>query len=186
MDAFLFIRSRPGKAEDIVNQLQASRGVHHAVLVVGDWDVVAAVHGADMVAIAAGVLRSVHRIDGVERTLTTPVVPADAMGLAGSGLGATAPLRRTGDACFVRIRAEPEATTQVFQTLVAMDHVAGVALVAGDIDILAEIPYGWEEAARVVLAQIQHVPGVRSTDTLVAVPHIPPDEEDRDQFSAWI
>jgi len=186
VDAFLFIRARPGRAEDIVNQLQASQGVHNAVLVVGDWDVLAAVHGTDLVAIAAGVLRSVHRIDGVERTLTSPVVPADALGLAGGGLGATAPLRRTGDACFVRIRTEPDATTEVFQTLVAMDHVAGVALVAGEVDILAEIPYGWEEAARVVLAQIQHVPGVRSTDTLVAVPHIPPDEEDRDQFSAWI
>ena len=186
MDAFLYVRAHPGKAEEVVNQLQASRGVHHAVLVIGDWDVLASVHGADLAAIAAGVLRSVHRMDGVERTLTTPVVPADAMGLAGGGLGATAPLRRTGDACFVRIRTEPAATTSVFEALVAMDHVAGVALVAGEVDILAEIPYGWEEAARVVLGQIQRVHGVRSTDTLVAVPHVPPDEEDRDQFSAWI
>lgn len=186
MDAYLFVRAQPGKAEDVVNQLQASPGVHHAVLVIGDWDVLAAVHGTDLVAIAAGILRSVHRMDGVERTLTTPVVPAEAMGLPGRGLGATAPLRRTGDACFVRIQTDPQASTTVFEALVAMEHVAGVALVAGDVDILAEIPYGWEEAARVVLAQIQHVPGVRSTNTLVAVPHVPPDEEDRDQFSAWI
>ncbi len=186
MDAFLYVRAQPGKAEDVVNQLQASPGVHHAVLVVGDWDVLAAVHGSDLVAVAAGVLRSVHRMDGVQRTLTTPVVPADAMGLTGGGLGATAPLRRTGDACFVRIQTDPDATTAVFEALVAMDHVAGVALVAGDVDILAEIPYGWEEAARVVLAQVQRIPGVRSTSTLVAVPYVPPEEEDRDQFSAWI
>jgi DNA-binding Lrp family transcriptional regulator len=186
VDAFLYVRARPGKAEDVVTQLEASRGVHHAVLVIGDWDVLASVHGTDLVTIAADVLRSVHRIDGVERTLTTPMVPADAMGLPGGGLGAPAPLRRTGDACFVRISTEPDATTAVFQALVAMDHVAGVAIVAGEVDILAEIPFGWEEAARVVLGQIQRLPGVRSTNTLVAVPFVPPDEEDRDQFSAWI
>ncbi len=186
MDAYLYVRARPGKAEEIVEQLQASRGVHQAVLVIGDWDVLAAVHGTDLVAIAAGVLRSVHRMDGVERTLTTPVVPADAMGIAGRGLGATAPLSRTGDACFVRIKVDPQATTAAFEALVAMDHVAGVALVAGDADLLVEIPYGWEEASRVVLGQVQRILGVRSTNTLVAVPFVPPDEEDRDQFSAWI
>jgi hypothetical protein len=66
-----------------------------------------------------------------------------------------------------------------------MDHIAGVALVAGEDDILAEVPYGWEETARVVLERIQGIHGVRSTNTLVAVPYLAPEEEDRDQFSAW-
>jgi DNA-binding Lrp family transcriptional regulator len=66
-----------------------------------------------------------------------------------------------------------------------MDDVAGVSRVAGAYDLLAEIPYGWEEAARVVLDRIQRIPGVRATNTLVAVPSLVLDEEDRDQFSAW-
>lgn len=185
MDAFVYVRAAPGKAEDVATQLRGLKGVRHAVIVVGDWDVLAAVHGSDLAEIAADVLRSVQRIDGVERTLTTPVVPADVMGLAGGGLGATIPMRRIGDACFVRIRTDPETTTHVFEALADMDHVAGVALVAGEDDILAEVPYGWEEAARVVLERIQGIHGVRSTNTLVAVPYLAPEEEDRDQFSAW-
>jgi DNA-binding Lrp family transcriptional regulator len=66
-----------------------------------------------------------------------------------------------------------------------MDEVAGVALIAGEDDILAEIPFDWEEAARVVLERIQALPGVRSTNTLVAIDQLPPEDEDRDQFSAW-
>jgi DNA-binding Lrp family transcriptional regulator len=186
VDAFLYVRVRPGTAEHVIDQLQSSRGVLHAALVIGDWDILAAVHGADLAAIAAGVLQSVHRIDGVQRTLTTPVVPADAIGLTGGGLGVTVPLRRSGDACFVRIQTDPNATTTVFEALVGMDHIAGVAIVAGEADILAEIPFGWDESARVLMGQIQRLPGVRSTNTLVAVPHVPPEEEDRDQFSAWI
>jgi DNA-binding Lrp family transcriptional regulator len=185
MDAFVYVRARPGHVEDVVAQLQAAKGVRHAVTVVGDWDVIAAVHGPDLVGIAADVIRFVHRIDGVERTLTAPVVPAHVTGVAGAGLGVTAPMQRPGDACYVRIRTEAGRTSNVFEALAEMDEVAGVALVAGAEDILAEVPYGWEESARIVLEQIQSIEGVRSTNTLVAVPHLPVEDEDRDQFSAW-
>lgn len=185
MDAFVYVRARPGKTEDVATQLQAMRGVRHAVIVVGDWDILAAVHGADLADVAAGVLRSVQRVDGVARTMTTPIVPADVLGLADVGLATTHPMRRTGDACFVRIRTMPETTAHVFQALAEMDHVAGIALVAGEDDILAEVPYGWDEGARVILERIQGIQGVRSTNTLIAVPFLSPEEEDRDQFSAW-
>jgi DNA-binding Lrp family transcriptional regulator len=185
VDAFVYVRARPGKVEDVATQIQASKGVRHAVTVVGDWDVLAAVHGPDLASITLDVLRFVHRIDGVERTLTTLVVPAHLAGVAGGGLAIAAPMQRGGDACYARIRTEPSATTHVFELLTEMDDVAGVSLVAGDHDLLVEIPYGWEEAARVVLDRIQRIEGVRSTNTLVAVPHLPAEDEDRDQFSAW-
>jgi DNA-binding Lrp family transcriptional regulator len=95
------------------------------------------------------------------------------------------PMQRTGPACFVRIRTTPEATTKIFESLTEIDEVAGVALVAGEDDLLAEIPFEWEEAARIVLERIQGLPGVRSTNTLVAVEELPAEDEDRDQFSAW-
>ena len=185
MDAFVFLRVKPGKVEDVLMQLESARGVHHSMLVVGDWDILAATHGPDLTSIAADVLRSIHRIDGIERSLTSAVVPGHVVGLAGGGLGSTMPMQRTGPACFVRIRTTPETTTQIFESLTEMDEVAGVALIAGEDDILAEIPFDWEEAARVVLERIQALPGVRSTNTLVAIDQLPPEDEDRDQFSAW-
>lgn len=185
MDAFVYLRVRPGKVEEVLIQLESATGVHHSMLVVGDWDIMAAVHGPDPTSIAADVLRSIQRIDGVERTLTTPVVPGHVVGLAGGGLGSTMPMQRTGPACFVRIQTTPERTTQIFESLTEIDEVAGVALVAGEDDLLAEIPFEWEEAARIVLERIQPLPGVRATNTLVAVEELPAEDEDRDQFSAW-
>ena len=44
----------------------------------------------------------------------------------------------------------------------------------------------WEQGARVVLESIAGIQGVRSTNTLVAVPILPADEDgERDRFSAW-
>ena len=185
MDAFLFVRVRTGTTEDVIGHLLASKGVRHAVTVVGDWDVIAFVHGPDLPGIAGGVIREIHRIDGVERTLTSPVVPADVVGLAGGGLAAVLPMQRDGDACYVRVRTSPESTAHAFETLTEMEHVAGVALIAGEYDILAEVPYPWDEAVRVVLERIRPIPGVEATSTLIAVPYLPAEDEDRDQFSAW-
>lgn len=181
----MYVRARPGSVEDVATRIQASKGVRNAVIVAGDWDVLAAVTGPDLETIAADVLRFIQRVDGVMRTLTTPVVPADILGLAGGGLGATLPMQRVGSACFVRIRTAPDASTDVFESLSEMDDVAGVALVGGGDDILAEVALGWEEAARVVLERIATVPGIRSTNTLVAVAAPPADDEDRDRFSSW-
>jgi DNA-binding Lrp family transcriptional regulator len=185
VDAFVFVRTAPGKVEDVVAGLLSSRGVRHAVTVIGDWDVVASVHGNDLARIAGDVLRQVHRIDGVERTLTLPVVPTDVTGVRGGDLATTLPLQRDGDACYVRLRAAPNRTAEIFAALVEMDEVAGVAMVAGEEDILAEVPRPWDEGARVVLEGIRAIPGVLSTNTLVAIPYLPEEEEDRDQFSAW-
>jgi len=35
------------------------------------------------------------------------------------------------------------------------------------------------------MRRISAAPGVLATKTLVAVPHLEPEDEDRDQFSAW-
>jgi DNA-binding Lrp family transcriptional regulator len=184
VDALVYLQVKPGKVEDVVAQIQASKGVRNAVTVTGDWDVLAAVHGPDLAGIASDVLRVIHRIEGVERTLTAPIVPADVMGLAGGGLGATLPLQRVTEACFVRIRTSPDSTTHIFESLAEMEELAGVALIGGEDDILAEVPGAWDAGARVVLERIGAIPGVLSTNTLVAVPPLPADD-DRDSFSAW-
>jgi DNA-binding Lrp family transcriptional regulator len=185
VDAFVYVRTRPGKVEDVVTEIQASKGVRGAVTVVGDWDVLTAVHGPDLGAIATDVLRFIHRIDGVERTMTAPVVPADVMGLAGGGLGATLPMQQVRDACFVRIKTAPDATAHIFEALAEMEDVAGVALTGGEDDILAEVGRPWDEGARIVLERVQQIRGIVSTNTLVAVPLLQADDEDRDAFSAW-
>ena len=185
MDAFVYLRVQPGKVEDVVVQLQNARGVRAAVTVIGDWDVLVAVHGPDLLGVAEVVLRAIHRIDGVERTLTAPVVPGDVLGLAGGGLRTPVPMQQHGDACFVHIRAAPGAASGLVEAISGLEDVSAVAMIAGDYDVLAEIPYPWEQAARVIVERVLTLPGVLGTKTLVAVPHLEPEDEDRDQFSAW-
>ncbi len=185
MDAFVYLWVRPGRVEDVVVQLQATRGVRAAVTVVGDWDVLAATHGPDLTSIAETVAHRIHRIDGVERTVTTPVVPGDVLGLAGGGMTTPMPMQHHGDACFVHVRAAPDGVAGLLEGLGVLEDVSAVALVAGEHDLLVEIPLPWEQAARVIVEQILTMPGVLGTKTLVAVPDLEPDDEDRDQFSAW-
>lgn len=185
MDAFVYLRVRPGRVEDVVVQLQATKGVRAAVTVVGDWDILAATHGPDLTSIAETIAHRIHRIDGVEQTVTTPVVPGDVLGLAGGGMTTPMPMQHHGDACFVHVRSAPGTAAALLEGIDALPDVSAVALVAGDHDLIVEIPHPWEQAARVIVEQILTMPGVLATRTLVAAPYLEPDDEDRDQFSAW-
>lgn len=185
MDAFVYLRVRPGRAEDVAVQLRVTRGVRAAALTVGDWDVIAATHGPDLTAIVETVVRRIHRIDGVERTVTAPVVPGDVLGLVGGGMITPVPMQHPGDACLVHIKAAPGSASGLLESLSAAEDVSAVALVAGEYDLIAEIPYPWEQGARVIVDRILPLPGVVATKTLVTVPYLEPDDEDRDQYSVW-
>lgn len=184
MDAFLYLRVRPGAVEDVVVQPENARGVRAAVAVIGDWDVLAALHAPSLNAIAEAVARDVHRIDGVLRTVTAPVVPGDVLGIAGGGLRRPVPLQRRGEACFVHVRAAAGAAAHVVDAIGELEDVAAVALIAGEYDLIVEVPYAWEQAARVIVGDLRSLEGIAATRTLVAVPELEP-EDDRDQFSAW-
>lgn len=184
MDAYVYLRVEPGKIQNVVVELAGKHGVRYAVAVVGDWDVMAAVEGADLQDIARRVLSQIHPIPGVAQTYTAPVVPLDRVGFHGGFAFAPAPMRQRGDACYVHIVAEAGSVTGLVERLAEMDDVAGLAVIAGHYDLLVEIPKPWELATGVILDQIHSLPGVVSTTTLVAVPHYEEEmEEDPDQLT---
>jgi hypothetical protein len=58
--------------------------------------------------------------------------------------------------------------------------------VAGDHDLIVEIPFPWEQAAAAVIVnRLLPIDGIQDARPLVAIAFPEPDEEDRDQFSAW-
>lgn len=189
MDAFVYLRAAPGKVEDVVIALRGRHGIRHTVAVVGPWDVMVAVEAADFESIARTVLRQIQATEGVLHTYTAPVLPLEMLGIYAGGPGMPPlPMHRPGPACYVHIRAAAGAGSiaGVVQALGAMDDVAGVAVVAGDHDVIAEIPLTWEEAAPVILDKIHSIPGVSATTTLVAVPEFGEGaDEDADPFSSW-
>jgi len=54
-------------------------------------------------------------------------------------------MQQRGDACLVHIQVAPGTATTVVEELAGLEDVAAVALVAGEYDVIAEIPYRWEQ-----------------------------------------
>jgi DNA-binding Lrp family transcriptional regulator len=186
VDAFVYLRVRPGRVEDVVVQLENVTGVRAAVAVVGAWDVLAAVQGPDLLGISEEVVRGIHLIEGVERTMTAPVVPRHVYALPGEeGTRTPIPMQEHGPACFVHVKASPGAAARLADTIAGVEEVSAVAMIAGDHDLIVEIPFPWEQAAPVIVNRLRPIDGIEDTRTLVAILFPGPDEEDRDQFSAW-
>jgi DNA-binding Lrp family transcriptional regulator len=182
MDAYVYLRTRPGSMSAVLTALANTASVRKAVAVVGEWDVLTHVDGPDLSSIASSVLSEIHQIDGVVRSFTAPVVPPDRVGIAGWG-GPQSPAI-IGDACFVHIKAEAGAAAGIAERLGDMPDVSGVAVLAGYFDLMACVAHPWEVGSGIILESIHPLPGVTATSTLVSVNYEEP-EEDRDQFSTW-
>jgi DNA-binding Lrp family transcriptional regulator len=181
VEAFVYLRVRPGGITAVRNQLASSSVAQRSVVVVGEWDVMCLLEGPDLDTIAGHLLGEIQLIEGIERTLTAPVVPPDRLGLVGFGGPPTPPIVR--GASYVHIAADPGAAAGLYERLSEVG-VAGASVLAGRWDLLACVAEPWEIASGVILEKIQPLPGVRTTSTLVSV-DFEEVEEDRDQFSSW-
>jgi DNA-binding Lrp family transcriptional regulator len=182
MEAFVYLRVRPGGIVSVRNQLISSAVAQRSVVVVGDWDVLCLIDGPDLASIAAGVMSEIQMIEGVDRTYTAPVVPQDRLGVVGFG-GLPTPQIIRG-ACYAHIAAEPGAAAGLYERLSEIAGVSGAAVLGGRWDLIACISEPWEVASGIVLDKVHALPGVRTTSTLVSVDYEEP-VEDRDQFSSW-
>jgi len=181
MDAYVYIRIASGSMGQTLAELSAKPGIKRVVATIGDWDLLLFAKGAALSEIGNQVLAEIHEIPGVVQTITAPVVPPDRAGLFGI---AVAIPQIVPDACYVHIRAKTGKAVEIGESLAGMDDVDGVALLAGEWDILASIHKPWEVASGIILEQVHGIPGVQATKTLVSIDYEEV-EEDRDQFSAW-
>ena len=95
-------------------------------------------------------------------------------------------MQQPGPACFVHVKAAPGSASRLADTIAEVEEVSAVAMIAGDHDLIVEIPFPWEQAApRHREPDPCRSRASRTTRTLVAILFPGPDEEDRDQFSAW-
>lgn len=177
----MYLRVRPGTITSVRNRLASSSVAHRSVVVVGEWDVMCLLEGPDLDTIAGHLLGEVQMIEGIDRTLTAPVVPPDRLGLVGFGGPPSPPIVR--GASYVHIAAEAGAASGLYERLSEVG-VAGAAVLAGPWDLLACITEPWEVASGIILEKIQPLPGIRATSTLVSV-DFEEHEEERDQFSSW-
>ncbi len=182
MEAYVYLRVKPGSLGTVLTGLAARQGIRKATAVVGDWDVLAQVEGADLATIASTVMSEVYLIEGVIRTLTAPVVPPDRVGIGGWGAPQSPGIVR--DACYVHIKAEAGAAAGLAERLSEIPDVSGVAVLGGEYDLIVCVAQPWEVASGIILERVHGLPGIVATNTLISVTYDEP-EEDRDQFSTW-
>src|SRR5919198_2899321 len=128
MEAFVYLRVRPGRITDVRNQLAATTA-RRSVVVVGDWDVLCLLDGPDLATIASGVLSEIQVIEGVARTLTAPVVPPDRVGIVGFGGLPTPPIVPGG--CYVHVQGGAGAAAGIYERLGEVGGIAGAAGLRG-------------------------------------------------------
>jgi DNA-binding Lrp family transcriptional regulator len=182
MDAYVYIRVQPGAMGTVLTGLATQPSIRRAVAVVGEWDVMAHIEGSELATMATQVISQIERVEGVKRTLTAAVVPPDRIGIA--GWGAPHAPAMIADACYVHMKAETGAVSGLAERLSELSDVSGVAVLAGQYDLVACVAQPWEVGSGIIIEQIHTLPGVISTMTLVSF-HFEELQEDRDQFSAW-
>ena len=74
IDAYVLIQTEIGKQLPVATALAELSGVTRAVVVTGPYDVIARVSAADVNALGALIVTEIQSVEGVVRTLTSPIV----------------------------------------------------------------------------------------------------------------
>jgi len=74
VSAFVFIKTRAGKASQAAKELERIAGCKMACLVTGRFDIVLLLEANDLKTLAETILSKIHAVDGVESTETAIVV----------------------------------------------------------------------------------------------------------------
>jgi len=72
--AYILITATAGKVREVMDQIMELRDVSHVDAVLGPYDLIVTVTGADFHKIGRLVIEKIHPISGVERTLTCHVI----------------------------------------------------------------------------------------------------------------
>jgi DNA-binding Lrp family transcriptional regulator len=72
--AYVLITTEPGKTEAVQQALQGKPGIRSADMIIGPYDIIAAVEAADLNAVGQLVLGEIRGVSGVTNTLTCAVV----------------------------------------------------------------------------------------------------------------
>ncbi len=74
MQAIVYIRTAPGKALALLDQIKGIEGVKFAAATTGRFDIVARIEAADLEALGEAVVSKIQGIEGVRYTETSAIV----------------------------------------------------------------------------------------------------------------
>lgn len=74
VSAFAHIQVKMGKANEVIEAIKAVDGVKEAHIVTGEFDIIVKIEADDLKSLGDKVLKSIHTIKGVYRTVTSMIV----------------------------------------------------------------------------------------------------------------
>lgn len=74
IEAYVLIQTEIGRQLPVATALSEMPGVTQAVVVTGPYDVIARISAADVDALGSLIITNIQSVDGVVRTLTSPIV----------------------------------------------------------------------------------------------------------------
>ena len=74
IEAYVLIQTEVGRQLPVATALSEMPGVTQAVVVTGPYDVIARISAADVDALGSLIITKIQSVDGVVRTLTSPIV----------------------------------------------------------------------------------------------------------------
>lgn len=164
MNAYVFMQTAPGRAASAMEAV-VSRGLAtRAVLVTGNWDVIAKIEDVEWDELGNLVPEKVGRVPGVVRTYTAPVIPTELAARLNPSNGIPIwPIEMNSALVFA---ATSGSVTETLQALHRIKAVKALALLAADWDLLIQIGGdSFEEVMTTVLRDIRAVPGIVRTST---------------------
>jgi len=74
VSAFAHIQVKMGKANEVIKAIKEVEGVKEAYIVTGEFDIIAKIEANDLKSLGDRVLKNIHTIKGVYRTVTSMIV----------------------------------------------------------------------------------------------------------------
>jgi DNA-binding Lrp family transcriptional regulator len=185
MDAYVLLRTEPGRTRDAAERLTrlAGDGIRQVVVITGDWDVLVALDVADPHQLGEVVMGQVLDDETITESQTSVVLNLPARDPKPTPKPKPKPMPVRGRDPFVALvfadldlapgRESSDGWDTwlggVMDSVAEAPGVAGVAVLTGEYDLLIEVGGAtWDECSKGILS-IATIPGIAATTTAVAV-----------------
>ena len=181
MDVYLFIKTEPGLAGLVMEQIVESGTATRAAVVTGAFDVFARIDDISWDDLADRVLHGVHRIPGVRKTVSAPSISLDQVAAVLPPLPKPfwgKPTRGESRQALVFCKIAAGTAATVAQGLLSRKWVIGATFILGDHDLILQVAgRDYEQLTERIVSEITSMPEITSTRTMLVVRATPhPDD----------
>ncbi|MEO7804981.1 MAG: Lrp/AsnC ligand binding domain-containing protein [Actinomycetota bacterium] len=167
MDAYVFIETDPGSGSQVMDSIVDQGLAARAVSVTGRYGVIARVEGLTWDGLGTRIIDEIGRVPGVTSTTTSPIVPPETVGVVVVPIWV--PFRNVQTtSALVLINFVPGAGADVVSSLAKVPDLVGLALIAGDSDVMVQVAgSSFDEIAANIFQNIQSISGIARTNTML-------------------